>query len=131
RPDAEWSAGASGQQQVEDANQNYERVDREVEFHGGVGGLRTVEAVKGGWVIGDDRRERWVASSGGKRWKRGVRKAVGQRRAHDCVEGVRLVAIPFNAVGSLVEAIHSVAESVAPVGRWPRSPHRLSELEGW
>jgi hypothetical protein len=41
------------------------------------------------------------------------------------------MALSFMAVGSLVQAIHSVEGSVAPVERRPRSPHRFSELEGW
>ena len=33
------------------------------------------------------------------------------------------------AVGSLVQAIHSVEGSIAPAGRWARLHHRLSEFE--
>jgi hypothetical protein len=35
---------------------------------------------------------------------------------------VRVMAISFMAVGSLVQAIHSVEASVAPAGRWSRLP---------
>jgi hypothetical protein len=44
---------------------------------------------------------------------------------------LRAMALSFMAVGSLVQAIHSVEGSVAPAGRRPPLPHGLSELEGW
>ena len=50
------------------------------------------------------------------------------RSVQDRVEGVRVMAISFMAVGSLVQAIHSVEGSVAPAGRWPRLPGRMSDF---
>jgi len=57
----------------------------------------------------------------------GVRVPAGQMRRLRPHRGGRRWR-SFMAVGSLVQAIHSVEGSVASAERWPRSPGRTSEF---